>query len=450
MVKRSKWIQMLFALMVTAAMAVSMLPLAVSAGSGKGPAVAVSIDGNGDMKSAYAAVAVALDSAPVVLTSTKFYEGSEFLYAVQTWSEEAYKMQYVGEFAGMALFAADADSLDAFYTSIEGAKQGQKYDLVGLNADGEAVKCTVKVTEISTQADKNGVYDIAIDDDSSDILSPAAIVEGNTLVGIRHGSRVISLKQPSGGSGGSDGGSGGGSDGGSGGGSGGGSDGGSGGGSGGGSDDGSGGGSGGSGSDSGGTPGRKSNTDKEEPKKSTIDTNTLLLIGGGIVVVVVLVLLKQKKKKPEPQPQPQPDPWRQPDNWTPPTPTMPVNPPRPVEPVIPGPAPAPRPVKLYLEIANGPMTGQQYPIPDSGKMLIGRSMEATIRYPADTKGVSRNHCQVYWNNGSLQVMDLGSTSGTFLRGKGQLVPNTPVALTDGSTIYLGSKSVAISVRTRTM
>ena len=94
------------------------------------------------------------------------------------------------------------------------------------------------------------------------------------------------------------------------------------------------------------------------------------------------------------------------------------------------------------------MTGQQYAIPDSGKMLIGRSVEANIRYPADTKGVSRNHCQVYWNNGSLQVMDLGSTSGTFLRGKGQLVPNTPVALTDGSTIYLGSKSVAINVRTR--
>lgn len=429
---------MLLCLLVTAAMAVSMLPLTVSAGSDKGPAIALSIDGNGETKDASPAVAVALDNTPVILTPTGFYESSDLIYGVGTWNDETYTMQYVGEFGGMALFAADADSLAGFYTSIEGAKQGKQYDLVGFTSEAKAAKCTVEVTRVSTQADNNGVYDIAIDGDSSDILSPAAIVEGDTLVGIRCGGRVISLKQPSGGSeGGSGGGSEGGSDGGSEGGSGGGSEGGSGGGSEGGSDGGS-----------GGSPGRKTNTDDGKTKKDTIDTNTLLLIGGGVVVVVLLVLLNQKKKKP--QPQPQLDPWRQPDNWTPPTPTMPVTPPQPTTPAVPEPGPAPRPVKIYLEIANGPMTGQQYPIPDSGKMLIGRSMEATIRYPADTKGVSRNHCQVYWNNGSLQLMDLGSTSGTFLRGKGQLVPNTPVALTDGSTIYLGSKSVAINVRTHMM
>ena len=47
-------------------------------------------------------------------------------------------------------------------------------------------------------------------------------------------------------------------------------------------------------------------------------------------------------------------------------------------------------------------------------------------------------------------MDLGSTSGTYLRGKGQLAPRTPVPLTEGSVIYLGSKAVAVQLCARDM
>lgn len=105
-------------------------------------------------------------------------------------------------------------------------------------------------------------------------------------------------------------------------------------------------------------------------------------------------------------------------------------------------------VRLSLNVISGPMAGQCYPISDSAT-LVGRALEANIRYPADTKGVSRKHCQVFWKNGALHIMDLGSTSGTFLRGKGQLQANVPVALTAGDIIYLGSKQVALQLKAGT-
>jgi hypothetical protein len=45
---------------------------------------------------------------------------------------------------------------------------------------------------------------------------------------------------------------------------------------------------------------------------------------------------------------------------------------------------------------------------------IGRGEECELRVKAD--GVSRNHCEVSWTNGSWQVRDNGSTNGTWLDG----------------------------------
>lgn len=97
---------------------------------------------------------------------------------------------------------------------------------------------------------------------------------------------------------------------------------------------------------------------------------------------------------------------------------------------------------LYLEATSGPNMGQMWQITERG-LLLGRSPEANILYPPDTKGVSRRHCKVFFSGGGLSVMDLGSTSGTYIRGKGKLLENTPVQLQAGDTIYLGSKKVAL-------
>ena len=102
---------------------------------------------------------------------------------------------------------------------------------------------------------------------------------------------------------------------------------------------------------------------------------------------------------------------------------------------------------VYLECTGGGFQGTRYPF--SGRsVLIGRAEDAAIRYPANTKGVSRRHCQIVLQNGALLLTDLGSTSGTYLGRIGRLSPNSPVPLSDGDTFYLGSRNISVTVRIR--
>lgn len=93
---------------------------------------------------------------------------------------------------------------------------------------------------------------------------------------------------------------------------------------------------------------------------------------------------------------------------------------------------------VFLCCEGGVLKGRSYPVTEQ-VMTIGRDPGCDIRYPADTKGVSRRHCQVFRKNGSVMILDTGSTSGTVLRGKGRLTPNVPAAVREGDLIYLGEK-----------
>jgi pSer/pThr/pTyr-binding forkhead associated (FHA) protein len=55
-----------------------------------------------------------------------------------------------------------------------------------------------------------------------------------------------------------------------------------------------------------------------------------------------------------------------------------------------------------------------FPLP-SNVTVIGRRRNCDLRIPLDS--VSRRHCQLSMENGSLKVRDLGSRNGTFLNGK---------------------------------
>lgn len=68
--------------------------------------------------------------------------------------------------------------------------------------------------------------------------------------------------------------------------------------------------------------------------------------------------------------------------------------------------------------------------------LIGRSSECDIRFREDASDVSRRHCRIEVGNIGVQLTDLSSTCGTFLRGE-KLTPNTPVRLHKGDTFTLG-------------
>ena len=79
-------------------------------------------------------------------------------------------------------------------------------------------------------------------------------------------------------------------------------------------------------------------------------------------------------------------------------------------------------------------------------LVIGRDPEACgMCFPANTPGVSREHCRVFLGMDGWMVQDLGSSYGTYADGR-RLAPQEAVPIHPGSNLYLGSKQVWIEVR----
>lgn len=78
-------------------------------------------------------------------------------------------------------------------------------------------------------------------------------------------------------------------------------------------------------------------------------------------------------------------------------------------------------------------------------LVIGRSKDSCqMCFPADTAGVSREHCRVFLGQEGWMLQDLGSTYGTYVDGR-RLAAQECAPIHPGSEIYLGSKKVWISV-----
>ncbi len=73
---------------------------------------------------------------------------------------------------------------------------------------------------------------------------------------------------------------------------------------------------------------------------------------------------------------------------------------------------------------------------DKSEVVLGRSAEASFQIEDD--GISRKHCKVHLgSNGHFQVVDLGSTNGTFLNG----IRVSVATLQDGDKIQIGQNTV---------
>ncbi len=94
--------------------------------------------------------------------------------------------------------------------------------------------------------------------------------------------------------------------------------------------------------------------------------------------------------------------------------------------------------KCKLSAVGGYMDGRIYPM-DAREVTIGRDASASIRYPSDVKGVSRMHCKLYWQGNDLMLVDLESSFGTYVEGKGKLSPHTPVVLKEGDRFCIGEQ-----------
>ncbi len=93
---------------------------------------------------------------------------------------------------------------------------------------------------------------------------------------------------------------------------------------------------------------------------------------------------------------------------------------------------------LVLKCHGGYLNGRSYAIPPTG-ISIGRDMDNTIVYPGQTPGISRHHAKLFWQNGQLMLMDMGSSNGTYLNASGRMAQMNPEILKTGDVFYLGEK-----------
>lgn len=92
-----------------------------------------------------------------------------------------------------------------------------------------------------------------------------------------------------------------------------------------------------------------------------------------------------------------------------------------------------------LQCIAGALGNKRTMIPLSSHLVIGRDKASCgIRLPVNTPGVSARHCEVWVENGSVYVKDLGSTHGTFVSPGTKLAAQEPMRLDEGTEIWLGS------------
>jgi len=90
---------------------------------------------------------------------------------------------------------------------------------------------------------------------------------------------------------------------------------------------------------------------------------------------------------------------------------------------------------IVLSTKSAGTIGRMYKL-DRPEIVLGRSSEASLQIEDD--GISRKHAKVGVDpNGRHQVVDLGSTNGTYLNGARISV----AALSDGDKIQIGSNTV---------
>lgn len=100
------------------------------------------------------------------------------------------------------------------------------------------------------------------------------------------------------------------------------------------------------------------------------------------------------------------------------------------------PAPAPQ-EELRIQCESGIFAGRRFEL--RGQVRMGRDPARNdLIFPEGTQGISGVHCVVAVQDGHVQLKDLGSTYGTFLRDGRRVAPGQAVELQVGDGFSLGS------------
>ena len=111
-----------------------------------------------------------------------------------------------------------------------------------------------------------------------------------------------------------------------------------------------------------------------------------------------------------------------------------------MEPPIPKmtPKPTSRPERSYaLRFISGKYQGGEFPLPESGEIVIGRSSELDMVLVEDM--VSRRHAKITVTDGQIFIQDLGSTNGSFVNG--EKIKRS--RLTEGDRILIGTSIIKV-------
>jgi hypothetical protein len=109
-----------------------------------------------------------------------------------------------------------------------------------------------------------------------------------------------------------------------------------------------------------------------------------------------------------------------------------------------------RGVAIYTTASEAPIT-----ISDNTQFILGRKMTGEIDdsfvdlkpYGAYENGVSRRHAMIQRTSTGYEIMDLGSTNGTWLE-KQRLIPNKAYPLNNISRIFLGRMQLIVIFQTK--
>jgi hypothetical protein len=71
--------------------------------------------------------------------------------------------------------------------------------------------------------------------------------------------------------------------------------------------------------------------------------------------------------------------------------------------------------KFAVKFLSGKYQGGEFPLPDEGEIIIGRSSDLDMVLVEDM--VSRKHAKISVSGNKVNIIDLGSTNGTFINGK---------------------------------
>jgi hypothetical protein len=94
--------------------------------------------------------------------------------------------------------------------------------------------------------------------------------------------------------------------------------------------------------------------------------------------------------------------------------------------------------KLYaLKFISGKYQGGEFPMPEDGEIVIGRSSDLDMVLVEDM--VSRRHAKFIMSAGELYLQDLGSTNGSFVNGE----KVTRTKLNEGDRILIGTSIIKV-------